>query len=189
MIQIQPFFYFLAAFTLLILPIRWVLAAAVAAIIHELCHITALVLINGRITSVSITAQGCVIESQPLERWQQFVSILAGPLGGFCLLLFRRYIPEIAVCGLFHSMYNLIPVLPLDGGRLVNLLLECWVPEKAEQIMVVIAWVFIGFVGIAGIWAMYVQKYGTGCISLAALLFLRLLPRKIPCKPSQIKVQ
>ena len=59
---------------------------------------------------------------------KEFVCILAGPVGGFVMLLFVRWLPRTAVCCLVHSMYNLLPVYPLDGGRALRIVVSTCVP-------------------------------------------------------------
>ena len=135
MISFQTEFYFVAALLLLVLPLRWILSAVLAGLVHEMGHIAAVFLVRGRIRSFRISTNGCVLETCPLDRWQQFASILAGPLGGLTLLFFYRAVPEAALCAVFQSLYNLIPIRPLDGGRLSYLLLEWFTPNHAESIM------------------------------------------------------
>lgn len=189
MIEFQTGFFFAAAFLLLLLPLRWILAAVIAGFIHEFCHIAAILLLNGKIRRITVGAGGCVIDTQPLTYRQQFVSILAGPLGGISLLLFRRLLPEAALCGLIHSLYNLIPIMPLDGGRLLKLLLEVLVPDKAEKVLDITRWGIILLITAGCLWAMAPLDGGIGWMLLVMVWLVRLIPRKIPCKPSKIKVQ
>ena len=127
--------FFIAALLLLLLPLDWLAAAIAAALIHELCHILVLYALKGRISGIHIHAGGCVIESAVTGKWREFFCILAGPIGSFSLLLLCRMVPKMAVCGLFQGTYNLIPVLPLDGGRLLRLILYQLCPELAEAIL------------------------------------------------------
>ncbi len=52
------------------------------------------------------------------------ICILSGPMGSLLLFLFVRWIPRIAFCGLLQGIYNLLPIYPLDGGRVVRCMLD-----------------------------------------------------------------
>lgn len=102
---------------LLLVPLRWLFAAAVGAAVHELFHIAAIRLMGLRIHSVRIGISGAKIHTQPMTDIQELLCALAGPFGGLSLLLFSRWIPMICLCSAFQSLYNLLPIYPADGGR------------------------------------------------------------------------
>ena len=72
-----------AAGCILILPLRWVLAAVMAACVHELAHITALKICRIRIRAMEFGAFGAVIEAEPMCPKQQLICAIAGPWGSF----------------------------------------------------------------------------------------------------------
>lgn len=105
------------AVMLLVLPLKWLAAAALAALWHELCHYFALHLVGAEVQGVRIGGRGAVMHTGQLLPWQECVCALAGPVGGLMLLPLARWFPRVAVIGLVHSVYNLLPLYPLDGGR------------------------------------------------------------------------
>ena len=131
----EAFSFFLAALVVLMLPLKWWLSAAAAAIFHEVCHLLVLFLMREKVSSVHVTFRGCTIVTGNMPEWKQAVSILAGPAGSLSLLFLRRKLPLIAMCGLFHGVYNFLPVLPLDGGRLFCLLLYRICPRYADTVL------------------------------------------------------
>lgn len=135
MIRCSSFCYTLGAALLLLLPLDWLLSAITAALVHEGCHLLAVRLFGGRIFVIRIGIGGCVIESGELEWIYSLFAILAGPVGSLSLLAFRRFLPKIAVCGMIQGLFNLLPVLPLDGGRILQLLLCRWIPDKEDAIL------------------------------------------------------
>lgn len=189
MTQVNPQAYLFAALLVLTLPLNWILAAAIAALWHELCHILMLRMLKGNIHRIRIHWNGCVIETDTMGKLPQFISILAGPIGSLSLLALRRITPQIAVCGLIQGIYNLLPVMPLDGGRLLLFILYQICPRKAEQFLHTIEMVLrIGMTGF-----FFFLSFRLLWNPLPAILVficnLHWCLRKIPCKPSEIGVQ
>ena len=179
----MPSLYILLAFTVLILPIRWVGAWVVAAFFHELCHYTVLRLFRCKVYSVQVRAFGTVMQTEPLRSLVEILSSLAGPLGGFLLLLFARHFPAVAICGLFHSFYNLIPLFPLDGGRAVCALIRKIFPSQlGDRIIIVIENIVAIIFIIIGIYGTFFLKLGPIPLALSAILLLQNKKRKTTCK-------
>lgn len=125
----------MAAVLLLALPYQWVCAMLLAAAFHECSHLLAVTLLGGEILSIRIGARGAVIEIGELSPWKELLCALAGPLGSATLLLTARWFPRLAICGLAHCVYNLLPLFPLDGGRALRGLIYALISqERADSI-------------------------------------------------------
>ena len=189
MIQIQSELFLFAACLFLILPLDWILAAWIAAIIHELCHIGAVFILKGKILRIKINPSGCILDTESMGEWQQFLCTLAGPFGSLALLLFCQTIPQIAICGFFHGLYNLIPIEPLDGGRMLRILLNRFFLLQTDWIMFCIAITFCLAFTLLSLWYYFTDSQSLFPIFLAVLWNMKFIPRNIPCKPSKIGVQ
>lgn len=145
-IHIFPFFW------LLIMIIGWLNSASIlgtviwsaviliSILIHEFGHaLTALAF--GQQAEIHLVGLGGLTkrEGPKLDRWKEFLIVFNGPLAGFITFIIAYqwagfvsekktiliYALEVAInVNLFWTLLNLLPVLPLDGGHLLRILLE-----------------------------------------------------------------
>lgn len=108
-------FWFFAALMLLTVPIRWILAAFIAAMVHELGHVAAVYLVDGEISRVRFSLHGVCIESCGISVRQELICVLAGPASSLLLICLVHSFPRVAICGVIQGIYNLIPIHSRDG--------------------------------------------------------------------------
>ena len=149
------------AMAILILPFKWLLAWVLAAFVHELFHYIALRLCGISVYETRITAVGASMIVCIHSGWKAVICALAGPFGGLVLLLLLRWMPRTALCGLFQTMFNLIPIYPFDGGRALKALLTGLFPQnprlanKVETAIIILFLLFIAFISVKyrlGVW-------------------------------------
>ena len=189
-LEITAVSWILGAVLLLAVPINWLLAAATAAVFHELAHGAAVLLLGGKIHGLKILPDGIRMETSPMTAWQEILCSLAGPLGSLLLVLLGTHTPRIALCALVQGCYNLLPVYPLDGGRALRCLLGCVFPlktaKKTEKLITcgcllalcpVVLWLD--------------RKFSMNGILILEGIFVagRGIFRKIPCKETVLRVQ
>lgn len=163
----------LLALAVLVLPIRWILAAIAAAVWHELFHVATVYLCGGSISGLTIDGNGAVMDAHPMSKGRELICSLAGPLGGFLLLLFVRWIPRTAICAVFHSLYNILPIYPLDGGRALRCGAELILPLKANQICAGIEKGCLFLIVLLAVYAAVFLKLGLFPLLLTAALYLK----------------
>lgn len=181
-IQIEPAAFFLTALWLLVLPVRWLAGAAVAMAVHEAAHYLMIRLLGGRVYCLTVGMTGAKMETGPMEPRMQLLSALAGPAGSFLLLLLGECFPEAALWGLAQGMYNLLPVYPLDGGRVVRSLASEKFSAAAEAFTLVLLW------GL-GVWLWAESSLGLLPLFPAAALSAVVISRNIACKAGKQAVQ
>ena len=103
--------------------IFWPFLAAMT--VHELAHAAVLLLLGGGIESVRLSFAQVELRTGLLSDRTELWSTAAGPgINLLCGWLFRRWMPAFAAVSLLLALFNLLPVGPLDGGRLLRTLLR-----------------------------------------------------------------
>ena len=169
----------LGAMWLLTVPVSWTAGLITAISIHEISHWLAAKLMGCRIGRIRLSLRGVEMEIDFSNATQEAFCALAGPLGSFALLPLAHRFPECALCALGQGFFNLIPVYPLDGGRIMRAIL----PQQWSAAIEVFALIMLcGLAIYTGV------RYSLGIVPGIPWLLL-LLRRKIPCKESKIAVQ
>ena len=189
-LNVDPAAYLLWALSALIVPARWLFAWAAATVVHELGHYLSLRIFGVEVFEIKITCCGILMRSRPLTHMQHAICSFAGPFAGLILLPVSRGYPIWATCLFVQSVFNLLPVYPLDGGVVLYELLAQFLSESVAgrcvhafsnvvRYSVVILMILIG-----------VQLKSILLFAVVITIFLfRTGSVKFPCKPSKVIVQ
>ena len=139
-----------------------ILWALLACVVHELGHIVAAVLLKGRIRRLKLSAVGMELHFQHrgvLSYGAENMLALSGPIAnllmGAVAYALEMWIP--AVISAVVGGFNLIPILPLDGGRVMhNVLTSFLSPPWPEHVIMVVTGILAGVL------------FGLGMIGMAA---------------------
>ncbi len=118
----------------------WVGIIFVSVLCHEFGHAWTAVMF-GQNPRIELVALGGLTyhNGQKLSFWKQFFIVLDGPVVGFILVLIATLLLQIPAfaqgtvayilsltraVNLFWTIVNLLPVMPLDGGQLLRIILE-----------------------------------------------------------------
>lgn len=129
-IKIDSLFLCLLAISVIILPLKWLIAWLLAAIFHEFCHYFALKCFGIEILDIQLGAFGARIESEPMKMKTNLICTMAGPVGSFLLFILIRWFPEVAICGVVQGIYNFLPLYSVDGGFIVENVCKRLLPWK-----------------------------------------------------------
>ena len=123
-------------------------ALAAAAIIHELGHIAAIELCGAKISGIRTEALGLRIDYYGiLNRRKRIIIALAGPAAGVLYAFTSFYVSNhtfILSCKIsaWLTAFNVMPILPLDGGRI---LIELCNKHAAKKVSVIVSLCLIVF--------------------------------------------
>ena len=173
--------YIYLAVLLFLIPIQWLAAWLIAVICHEFCHYLAVYLCGGEIFSLTVGIGGANMESSNLSKKRRLVAILAGPIGGQLPVILSRWFPRLALCCWLLSIYNMLPILPLDGGQALQILMKNKRGFYVFEMIIII--VFI----LCGVYASIFLHLGLLPIVIALGIWMKY--RKRPCKEDYCKVQ
>lgn len=120
-------------------------------IIHECGHVTGAILCNWKIEKVVIMPfGGMTILKENLNKplYQEWIIVLLGPLYQmafyFFLLMFQKVNIEFRLYHYILLGFNLLPMIPLDGSKMLGLILETFFPyRKAKTIEFYFSIVFV----------------------------------------------
>lgn len=135
-LEVRPGAVVLLSGLYFLLPLRWCARLALTVTVHELGHVAALILCGAQVCGLRMEGCGLVLRCTPTEGALRTVTAaLAGPAAGaglFCILRGLGYI-ACAELSLLFSCVNLLPVLPLDGGRALYAALSALAEERAAE--------------------------------------------------------
>lgn len=188
-IELKTGAYFAMAAAVLILPLWLFLSFIIAGAFHEFCHYLALKGAGIRVFRIVIGPFGASMETEAMGQGRELLCALAGPLGSFMLVLLFRWVPGIALCGLIQGLFNMLPIYPMDGGRILNCLLELLkIPHRTRISEAVELMTALGIL-VLGLWGKWNWNLGWGGVIVGVVLLLRIFRRKTPCKESRFGVQ
>ena len=189
-VEIAPECYVTAALMVLLLPLPWLCAWLVAAAVHEGCHLLALLICRKRADRIDIGLHGAQIYAPVLKPGEQLFCTLAGPFGAMLLLAFKVIFPRLAICALVQSIFNLLPVLPLDGGHALECMLSIFFPERlVEKFFMWEGRVFGVILLIVSVIAVISLKSSIFLLVILAYLAMWYKKIKFPCKSKPNRVQ
>lgn len=172
---------------ILTVPVKWILSAVFAVMIHEMGHAFAIILAGGKIHSLQVKTYGIIMDVSSLSLDREVICGLAGPIASLSLLFLSRWLPLISVCGLIQGIFNLLPVYPLDGGRVLYAIVYMIAGEEAVNR--IDKWMlYVSLILIFGTTVYISVFFGKGIMPplIGTVCAWKLIQRKIPCKQNGI---
>ncbi len=169
-LKISPFFFltagvigYLNSYSIIGTAV-WIGIIFVSVLFHELGHAVASK-VFGQNPRIELIAFGglTIPEGIKLKPWKEFIVILMGPLFGFFLFVgasimlqfpygtpfVRSVIEKFRYINLFWTFVNLLPILPLDGGQLVRVVLDWIFGPKSIRFALYVSFFFSAILCVA----------------------------------------
>lgn len=146
-----------------------------ALALHEAAHLTALALFRRPVLGLTLGAGGAKIETEALTLRQEALSAAAGPLVNLLSgALTLRCVPAFSAVSLGLAAVNLLPLYPLDGGRILRAaLLSRLPPERTERILRLAVWLTCSTLMVGACWLTVWRQAGLWPIFAALVLLCR----------------
>ena len=148
--EVSPFATIFISLTLLTGSYKLFYIYFLITFIHELGHVVAAKVVGLKIDKIKLLAVGFNAEIKDLNyttSLKEFIVVLAGPLTYFIsrwLLEYLYHIDFISynaftqanVINKYDFIFNLLPLIPLDGGRLLKIIIDNFVTSKTSLVIV-----------------------------------------------------
>lgn len=162
---------------------------AAAVLIHELGHLLMMIKLGFLPENIKISAFEIKIfdsKRQSRSEEQNFFIIFSGPAVNFiCFIPFyllyllgnENFLP-FALANLSVGLFNSLPVLSLDGGQIIFILLKRRLnPARAEKIVDIITFITIFPLAVLGFAVLFKSKYNFSLLFICAYLIISLVTR------------
>ena len=156
-------FLLLAACLIYLDGIRFFAQVMLVCVLHEVGHLAAALGVGSRVRRLRLTVAGAEMILDPkkqLSYIQDAILALSGPVWNLAVAWFaaRAGADMLAGLNLCFGLLNLLPVRPLDGGRIMFGLLSLLDSEFAEKVSALLSILISGFLLGLG-WAAW-QRWG-----------------------------
>lgn len=155
----------------------WIFVILVSVLVHEMGHALTAVFFGLR-PRIELVALGGLTyhQGEKLPFWKQFFIVLNGPVFGFLLFVLAGVFLKFGVApasfgggvlklfywvNLVWTILNLIPVMPLDGGQLLRIVLESFFGAKGFRYSLIIG---MGISGVISLGFFLYQQYLIGAL-------------------------
>ena len=187
-ISLQSGWCIFFALMVLTLPMKLLAAWFLATASHELAHLLCLILCKVPVENISFGFTGIRITTGKMCSVTEILCALAGPVGGGLLVFAFRYWPALAIFSGIQTAFNLLPIYPLDGGRILMCVVSNFKNQRCakfvQTIVIYMAFILVFTMAVAAI------TMGFGLIPFAvAVMLLFRYARNIPCKHDEMIVQ
>ncbi len=156
-------------------------------VIHEVGHFLMTLLLGGEVIKIYIYPLGGISKFRfdiNISIFKEFLILIAGPVSQmfayfFLIHVFSDYCELITIYHYGILFFNLLPIYPLDGGKLVNLFFSLFISYRSSLIVSIglsfVVVLFLSFIG-----------YGIGNITLNFIVMVIFLLYKIVLEYKQI---
>lgn len=156
-------------------------------ILHDIAHLIACLLFKVQIKGFELLPFGGKIfinDNIQINVFQEIIISIAGPLFNIMFaailvifkywnILYFPYYDQIVFCNIVLGLINLVPILPLDGGRILTSILSSFIGyNKAIFFVINISKIFSVILILLSIYLIYNKVYNFSFAIIGVFLFL-----------------
>lgn len=188
-IKISPTFYIIWIIFLLLGKTDTVITVFICGVIHEAGHICAYSALG--LSRADVTLNACGISADfkgrtAISYKNEIICFLAGGVLNlltaplfyliYANLPFTNGGDALFLCSMVFGILNLLPIYPLDGGRVLFSLLAQKLPlYKAKKITNILGIVFLIPLTALAFYALFITKFNVSLLLICAYLFVYIL--------------
>lgn len=174
-LKISPFLIIYVVITVFMNP-SYILPTISAIILHELGHILCAKILRAKITRLTLSPLGAQMKLEGVIPYKDELLIaFAGPLFGilgFGFTIFYTPLKTFSIISLILSIFNLLPLPSLDGGRMLKCTLCLFFPlNAAEKISKILGFLTLGLLWAFAIYFMIKLTSGVSVFVFCSLFF------------------
>ena len=178
--EVSPFATIFVLLTLMTHSYKLFFIFFMITFIHELGHVVMAKILKLKITKIKLLAIGFNAEIEDIDYTssiKEFLVAIAGPLTYFISLYLLRYMYTIdfisynaytqaLIVNKYTLMFNLLPIVPLDGGRILKIIIDNFITSKKSMIITIVfsnmfMILFIYYTRFTPQWLMYIFLLST----------------------------
>lgn len=154
---------------------EWSFWALIAALLHEIGHLAAVLILGGSPERIETGIAGLCIFIP--ERYRTAPVFVAGPAANILTaVIFAPLSPRFAAINIIMGLMNLFPAPPLDGGELMQLLLQKISNRKtADRLEAAVSFSALAVLLTAGIYILLRSKGNFSLLLVGLWLFYKLM--------------
>ena len=149
-----------------------------AAVLHELGHILMMKICHVRVRCIKLRLFDVLIEADEPPTFKADVAITSGGvcMNLLCAVVLTPFSMKLGVPHIVLGVFNLLPVLSLDGGHLLELLLTRRFSERVSQtVLRITTFIFILPLMTAGILFLFRSRYNYSLLAISLYLLILII--------------
>lgn len=173
-IKIHPIFYVTSLIILFTGFFKNFYMFLIILLFHELGHILMGILFKWKIKNIIILPFGALTifdEGITKPLIEEFIITIMGPMFQIIIYLVLRNFYDVTLMHYGLLIFNLLPIIPLDGSKIINIILNLFFPFKISLNLTIL----LSFVLIASLGLYLIYQFNFVLILVLLCLFVKVL--------------
>lgn len=191
MIRINPLFFIILIVLYFFDLLPEFLTVTLVSLAHETGHYFTAKILKENVSCIKIQPWGICLKCEQFKTYKSEMLVsLAGPMVNIILLLISSVIknPFLYAVNLFMLVINLLPIYPLDGGRILSCALKQEInTSQTDLVLKIVSSVLTVVVLLTGIYLFYKTKLNFSVLIAGLFILLSSDKSSSDCKKYSLK--